>query len=89
VTQVGLGMTLSGGHGFPAALTTFVGRADEVGEVAGLLAGSRLVTVTGPGGVGKTRLAAEVTRRVVGQFADGVWLHISAGSACHWRRGAR
>jgi predicted ATPase len=61
-------------HGFPAVLTSFVGRAGEVGEVAGLLAEYRLVTVTGPGGVGKTRLAGEVTRRVAGRFADGVWL---------------
>src|SRR5579863_8781281 len=61
-------------HGFVAALTSFVGRAEAVDEVAGLLGGYRLVTVTGPGGVGKTRLAAEVARRVAGRFADGVWL---------------
>jgi non-specific serine/threonine protein kinase len=45
-----------------------------VAEVAVLLQQSRLVTVTGPGGAGKTRLAAEVARRVAGRFADGVWL---------------
>jgi predicted ATPase/DNA-binding CsgD family transcriptional regulator len=61
-------------HGFPAALTSFVGRVGPVTDVAGLLAKHRLVTVTGPGGVGKTRLAGEVARRVAGQFADGVWL---------------
>jgi predicted ATPase/class 3 adenylate cyclase/DNA-binding CsgD family transcriptional regulator len=61
-------------HGFPAALTSFVGRAGPVRQVAGLLEQGRLVTVTGPGGAGKTRLAAEVARRVAGRFADGVWL---------------
>jgi len=74
VAQVDPGMPPGGVHGFPVALTSFVGRAGEVETVAGLLAGSRLVTVTGPGGVGKTRLAGEVARRVAGRFADGVWL---------------
>ena len=64
----------AGVHGFPAALTSFVGRAGPVREVAGLLARHRLVTVTGPGGTGKTRLAAEVARRVAGRYADGAWL---------------
>ena len=61
-------------HGFPAALTSFVGRAGPVREVAGLLDQYRLVTVTGPGGAGKTRLAGEVARQVAGRFADGAWL---------------
>ena len=61
-------------HGFPAALTSFVGRAGAVHEVAGLLDEDRLVTVTGPGGAGKTRLAGEVAGRVAGRFADGAWL---------------
>jgi predicted ATPase/DNA-binding CsgD family transcriptional regulator len=61
-------------HGFPAALTSFVGRGQAVADVAALLAHDRLVTVTGPGGSGKTRLAGEVARRVAGDFADGVWL---------------
>jgi non-specific serine/threonine protein kinase len=63
-----------GVHGFPAALTSFVGRTGPVREVAGLLAERRLVTVTGPGGSGKTRLATEVARRTVGRFEDGTWL---------------
>jgi len=63
-----------GVHGFPAALTSFIGRAGPVREVAGLLEEYRLVTVTGPGGVGKTRLAGEVARGAAGRFADGAWL---------------
>ena len=63
-----------GMHGFVPALTSFVGRAGPVREVAGLLDRGRLVTVTGPGGTGKTRLAAEVARQVAGQYADGAWL---------------
>ena len=63
-----------GVHGFPAVLTSFVGRAGPVCEVAGLLAEYRLVTVTGPGGAGKTRLAGQVARAVAGRFADGAWL---------------
>ena len=61
-------------HGFPAALTSFVGRAGVVAEVADRLGQHRLVTVTGPGGAGKTRLAGEVARQVAGRFADGAWL---------------
>jgi hypothetical protein len=68
------GTAAAGVHGFPAVLTSFVGRAGPVREVAGLLGECRLVTVTGPGGVGKTRLAGEVARQVAGRFADGVWL---------------
>jgi predicted ATPase/DNA-binding CsgD family transcriptional regulator len=68
------GTALAGLHGFAPALTSFVGRADEVDKTVGLLDEYRLVTVTGPGGVGKSRLAAEVARRVAGRFADGVWL---------------
>jgi hypothetical protein len=64
----------SGVYGFPAALTSFVGRAGVVDDVAAQLAEYRLVTVTGPGGAGKTRLAAEVARHVACRFADGVWL---------------
>ena len=63
-----------GVHGFAPALTSFVGRAAAVREVAGLLAQYRLVTVTGPGGSGKTRLAGEVAKPESGRFADGVWL---------------
>ena len=61
-------------------LTSFVGRANEAAELTRLLEDSRLVTVTGPGGVGKTRLAAELARRVQDRFPDGVWL-VELGAA--------
>lgn len=50
-------------HSLPAAMGSFFGRESELGELADLLAGQRLVTLCGPGGCGKTRLAVEVTRR--------------------------
>jgi predicted ATPase/class 3 adenylate cyclase len=55
-------------------LSSFVGRDAEVTEVVKLLGKSRLVTLTGSGGVGKTRLATEVGRAVLNDTADGVWL---------------
>jgi predicted ATPase/DNA-binding CsgD family transcriptional regulator len=68
-------VTAAGGvHGFPAELTSFIGRDGPLREVAGLLEHHRLVTVTGPGGSGKTRLAGQVARRAAGKFADGAWL---------------
>ena len=75
-TGVGTAAVTAAGemHGFPAALASFIGRAGALREVAGLLGECRLVTVTGPGGMGKTRLAGEVARQVAGRFADGAWL---------------
>jgi predicted ATPase/DNA-binding CsgD family transcriptional regulator len=61
-------------HGFTPVLTSFVGRSAEVAEIAELLGERRLVTLIGPGGVGKTRLSVEVAVRVAGGFDDGVWL---------------
>jgi predicted ATPase/DNA-binding SARP family transcriptional activator len=58
----------------PAAVTSFVGRHAELGATAGLLRGSRLVTLTGPGGTGKTRLAIELARTRLESFPDGAWL---------------
>ena len=57
----------------PTRLTSFVGRERELQEVAELLEATRLLTLTGPGGIGKTRLALEVARRVRAQFPGGVW----------------
>src|SRR5688572_5777878 len=57
----------------PVPLTSFIGREKELREIASLLAKSRLVTLTGSGGVGKTRLAIQVTSEVLDHFPDGVW----------------
>jgi predicted ATPase/DNA-binding SARP family transcriptional activator len=62
------------GRGLPAALTSFVGREREAKEVTDLLAAARLVTLLGPGGVGKTRLALEVARSTARRYAHGVVL---------------
>jgi hypothetical protein len=58
-------------HGYPHVVTSFVGREGDADGLARLLDEYRLVTVTGPGGVGKTRLAGEVALRTAGRFADG------------------
>jgi predicted ATPase len=56
-----------------AATTSFIGRESEVAELQAVLRGHRLVTLTGVGGVGKTRLAVEVAARLADEFPDGVW----------------
>ncbi len=56
------------------ALTSFVGRESEVGQVQTALKAHRLVTLTGVGGVGKTRLALQVASDLADEFPDGVWL---------------
>ena len=61
-------------HNLPTSLTSFVGRERELAEVDSLLARSRLVTLTGAGGSGKTRLALEAAARSLPVFGDGVWL---------------
>jgi predicted ATPase/DNA-binding SARP family transcriptional activator len=57
----------------PTVMTSFVGRTSEIAEVVKLLDTYRQITLTGPGGVGKTRLAIEVAKRVLSRFPDGVW----------------
>lgn len=57
-----------------AELTSFVGKDTDIGMVAELVAAHRLITLTGPGGLGKTRLAAETARTLLGDLPDGVWL---------------
>lgn len=58
----------------PAEVTTFVGRRQEMVEVRKLLSASRMITLTGPGGVGKTRLALAVARAAQRAFEDSAWL---------------
>ena len=60
-------------HNLPAQLTSFVGRADQIDEVCALLRDNRLVTLTGAGGAGKTRLAIETAGQLAEEFEDGVW----------------
>ncbi len=58
---------------FPAQLTRFVGRAAQINDVRKFLADNRLVTLAGTGGVGKTRLAAQIAAQAAPEFGGGVW----------------
>jgi predicted ATPase/DNA-binding SARP family transcriptional activator len=58
----------------PAPLTSFIGRDDDLARIDTLLAAGRLVTVLGPGGAGKTRLAVEAARRHRHEYRDGTWM---------------
>jgi predicted ATPase/class 3 adenylate cyclase len=60
-------------HNLPGSVTTFVGRDAERTELADLVAAHRLVTVVGPGGAGKTRLAVETAAETVDAYPDGAW----------------
>jgi predicted ATPase/DNA-binding winged helix-turn-helix (wHTH) protein len=59
---------------FPAAVTPLIGRSAAQQRLRDLVSAYRVLTLTGPGGIGKTALALEVARSVVGEFADGGWL---------------
>lgn len=61
-------------HNLPTAVTSFVGRQSERAELTGLVHTNRLVTVTGAGGAGKTRLAVETAKGLLGAYPDGVWI---------------
>ena len=60
-------------NNLPVQLTSFVGRQAEIASLCEALARNRLVTLTGAGGVGKTRLAVQVAVAMAGEFGDGVW----------------
>jgi len=61
-------------NNLPAQLTSYIGRGKDIREIKKLLSGSRLVTLTGPGGIGKTRLALQVANQIQDEYRDGVWL---------------
>jgi len=61
-------------HNLPYQLTSFVGREQEIAQLVELVTANRLVTLTGAGGAGKTRLALEVAAQAVESFPDGAWL---------------
>ena len=60
-------------HNLPVQLSSFIGREHESVEVKQLLSNTRLLTLTGPGGTGKTRLALQLGEELLPSFADGVW----------------
>jgi predicted ATPase/DNA-binding CsgD family transcriptional regulator len=60
-------------RGLPVALTSFVGRESELGELHEVLSQARLVTLSGPGGCGKTRLALELAADLLDRASSGVW----------------
>jgi predicted ATPase len=60
-------------NNLPTQLTSFVGRDAELREAAELLPSTRLLTLTGPGGTGKTRLSLQLAADVADQFSDGIW----------------
>ncbi len=71
-------------HNLPARRNRFVGRTRETEYTATVLAATRLVTLVGPGGSGKTRLATEVGLQLLAEFGDGVWLvEMSTGVDSH------
>jgi predicted ATPase len=69
-----LGVAVKHRHNLPAARTSFVGRSHEVMAIEDCMKASRVVTLTGVGGVGKTRLALDVAERTLESWPDGVWL---------------
>jgi len=66
-------------HNLPPTRTSFIGREEQMAEVKVLLAEHHLVTLTGPGGVGKTRLSLQVAGQVLGDYPNGAWLVELAG----------
>lgn len=61
-------------HNLPAPVTSFIGREREITEVKQMLQEARLVTLTGPGGIGKSRLAQQAVKELAGDLVDNIWL---------------
>lgn len=61
-------------HNLPQQVTSFIGRERELAEARALLGGARLVTIVGPGGIGKTRLSLQIAADLLDSFPDGAWL---------------
>jgi len=76
VTKVGIeaNRVATPKHNLPYQLTSFIGRQEEIAQLKELVTANRLVTLTGAGGSGKSRLAMEVAHRLTDAFPDGVWL---------------
>lgn len=68
------GAVVSAPQNFPVQVTSFVGRENDSAGIRAMLGTSRLVTLTGAGGVGKTRLALHVSASMADDFPDGVWM---------------
>src|SRR5712692_5541462 len=60
-------------NNLPNFLTSFIGRQDDVAQVKQEMSTARLLTLTGPGGCGKTRLALKVAAELLAEFRDGAW----------------
>lgn len=73
-SPVGMGGNVRGAGTLPAEVTRFIGRRSEFSQVRTLLSRRRLVTLTGPGGIDKARLALQIAAEVQRSFPDGVWL---------------
>jgi non-specific serine/threonine protein kinase len=77
VARVGAEPTVSATglkHNLPQQLTSFIGREKQLSELEGLLGRTRLLTLTGSGGCGKTRLAMQMAANLTGAYPDGIWL---------------
>ena len=61
-------------HNLPQQVTSFIGRERELAQARALLGGARLLTIVGPGGIGKTRLSLQIAADVLDSYPDGAWL---------------